>query len=45
MILHLLGIDHRSLKVPEEGALTGFTSFVSHAGAPPYQVYVLPLKL
>ena len=27
------------------GALTGFTSFVSHAGAPPYQVYVLPLKL
>lgn len=25
MILHLLGIDHRSLKVPEEGALTGFT--------------------
>lgn len=27
------------------GALTGFTSFVSHAGAPPYQVYVLPLRL
>ena len=27
------------------GALAGFTSFVSHAGAPPYQVYVLPLKL
>ncbi len=27
------------------GALTGFTSFVSHAGAPPYQVYVLPLHL
>ncbi len=27
------------------GAMTGFTSFVSHAGAPPYQVYVLPLKL
>lgn len=27
------------------GALTGFTSFVSHAGAPPYQVYTLPLKL
>jgi hypothetical protein len=25
--------------------LTGYTSFVSHAGAPPYQVYVLPLKL
>ncbi len=27
------------------GALTGFTSFVSHAGAPPYQVYTLPLGL
>lgn len=27
------------------GALSGFTSFVSHAGAPPYQVFVLPLKL
>ncbi|MEZ5778773.1 MAG: sulfite exporter TauE/SafE family protein [Paracoccaceae bacterium] len=27
------------------GAITGFTSFVSHAGAPPYQVYVLPLGL
>lgn len=27
------------------GAMTGFTSFVSHSGAPPYQVYVLPLHL
>ncbi|MGP3698255.1 sulfite exporter TauE/SafE family protein [Rhodobacter sp. NSM] len=27
------------------GLATGFTSFVSHAGAPPYQVYVLPLKM
>ncbi|MBC7141585.1 MAG: sulfite exporter TauE/SafE family protein [Rhodobacteraceae bacterium] len=27
------------------GAITGYTSFVSHAGAPPYQVYVLPLRL
>jgi uncharacterized membrane protein YfcA len=25
--------------------MAGFTSFVSHAGAPPYQVYVLPLRL
>lgn len=25
--------------------LTGFTSFVSHAGGPPYQVYVQPLGL
>jgi uncharacterized membrane protein YfcA len=27
------------------GILTGFTSFVSHAGAPPYQVYTTPLRL
>ncbi len=27
------------------GVLTGFTSFVSHAGAPPFQVYVMPLRL
>ena len=27
------------------GALSGFTSFVSHAGAPPFLVYVLPQKL
>ncbi len=27
------------------GTVTGYTSFVSHAGAPPYQVYVLPLGL
>ncbi len=27
------------------GIITGFTSFVSHAGGPPYQVYVLPLQL
>jgi uncharacterized membrane protein YfcA len=27
------------------GGVAGFTSFVSHAGAPPWQVYVLPLRL
>ena len=27
------------------GTLMGFTSFVSHAGAPPFQVYVQPLRL
>jgi uncharacterized membrane protein YfcA len=27
------------------GALSGFTSFVSHAGGPPYQIYVAPLRL
>lgn len=27
------------------GTLSGFTSFVSHAGAPPYQMYVVPQRL
>jgi uncharacterized protein len=27
------------------GMAAGFTSFVSHAGAPPYQAYTLPMKL
>jgi len=27
------------------GTITGFTSFVSHTGGPPYQMYVLPQKL
>lgn len=27
------------------GGISGFTSFVSHAGGPPFQVYVLPLQL
>lgn len=27
------------------GAVTGFTSFVAHAGGPPFQVYALPLRL
>ena len=27
------------------GALAGFTSFVSHSGAPPFQIYVLPQRL
>ena len=27
------------------GSLAGFTSFVSHAGAPPFQVYVMPQNL
>lgn len=27
------------------GAVTGFTSFVSHSGGPPFQVYTLPLGL
>ncbi|MYZ48111.1 sulfite exporter TauE/SafE family protein [Propylenella binzhouense] len=27
------------------GALTGFTSFVSHAGGPTYQLYTVPLRM
>jgi uncharacterized membrane protein YfcA len=27
------------------GGLSGFTSFVSHTGGPPFQIYVLPQKL
>jgi len=27
------------------GAASGFTSFISHAGAPPYQIYMLPQRL
>ncbi|MGP9791813.1 TSUP family transporter, partial [Roseinatronobacter sp. NSM] len=27
------------------GALAGYTSFVAHAGAPPLQIYMLPLRL
>ncbi|BCP55095.1 UPF0721 transmembrane protein [Kaistia sp. 32K] len=27
------------------GGIAGFTSFVSHAGAPPFQMYALPLRL
>jgi uncharacterized membrane protein YfcA len=27
------------------GTITGFTSFVSHSGAVPYQVYTLPLRM
>lgn len=27
------------------GAVAGFTSFITHAGAPPFQMYMLPLRL
>jgi uncharacterized membrane protein YfcA len=36
---------HNPLKGWFWGAMSGFTSFVSHAGGPPYQMYVLPLRL
>jgi len=27
------------------GAIAGFTSFISHTGGPPYQIYAVPLRL
>jgi uncharacterized membrane protein YfcA len=36
--------DHSRAKGLFWGAVSGFTSFVAHAGGPPYQVYALPLK-
>jgi uncharacterized membrane protein YfcA len=27
------------------GAVSGFTSMISHAGSPPFQIYVMPQKL
>ncbi|MBW3097866.1 sulfite exporter TauE/SafE family protein [Pseudohoeflea coraliihabitans] len=35
---------HRPLYGAFCGTLAGFTSFVSHAGGPPYQLYTLPLR-
>jgi uncharacterized membrane protein YfcA len=40
--------EARSADVPRGlfwGVITGFTSFVSHSGGPPYQIYTLPLKM
>lgn len=36
---------HRSAMGWLWGALSGFTSFVAHAGGPPFQVHVLPKRL
>jgi hypothetical protein len=41
-------IEPRPADVPRGlfwGTLTGFVSFVSHSGGPPFQVYVLPQRL
>ncbi|MEM5495484.1 sulfite exporter TauE/SafE family protein [Hoeflea sp. AS16] len=35
---------HQPIRGALWGSLTGFTSFVSHAGGPPYQIYTLPLR-
>jgi uncharacterized protein len=47
----LRGGEHQAARQPNRlkgtfwGAVGGFTSFVSHAGGPPVQMYLLPLKL
>lgn len=47
-------LQHRPSEITREakilpglfwGALAGFTSYISHSGAPPYQTYVQPLRL
>lgn len=49
---HWLGIRPRTTATKPDpikggfaGALSGFTSFVSHAGSPPFQMYMLPQRL
>ncbi len=36
--------DHSAVKASFWGLVSGFTSFVAHAGGPPYQVYALALR-
>ena len=36
--------EHGPVRAWFWGTVSGFTSFVAHAGGPPYQVYALPLK-
>ena len=48
LILRRTEAPARTADVPRGlfwGGVTGLTSFISHAGAPPFQVYVLPLRL
>ncbi len=36
---------HRPAAATAWGTLSGYASFVAHAGGPPFQIYTLPLKL
>jgi len=36
---------HQPVKGMFWGAISGYTSFVSHTGGPPYQLYMVPLRL
>jgi len=42
---NLAPADHNLKKGVFWGTITGFTSFVSHTGGPPYQLYTVPLRL
>ena len=37
--------DNNQLSARFWGLLSGFTSFVAHAGGPPFQIHVMPLRL
>ncbi|MBR0558216.1 sulfite exporter TauE/SafE family protein [Ciceribacter sp. L1K23] len=37
--------SHNSVLATFWGTVCGYSSFVAHAGGPPFQIYVLPLKL
>lgn len=38
-------LPHRPVAATFWGSLSGYASFVAHAGGPPFQIYVLPMKL
>lgn len=38
-------LPHRTGPATFWGMLSGYASFVAHAGGPPFQIYVLPMKL
>ncbi len=40
-----VALGHNIPKGSFWGAVAGFTSFISHTGGPPFQMYMLPLKL
>lgn len=42
---HAPVLGHRPVLAWVCGTAAGFTSFVAHAGGPPYQVYAMPLRL
>jgi uncharacterized membrane protein YfcA len=41
----IVPLPHRPVAATFWGALSGYASFVAHAGGPPFQIYVLPMRL